>query len=392
MQRSLVIVLVLCLTMHPLLSAGQTVLLQREQARGGDSAISRKARYVERIQGFLKLSYEKGYILPVDDKAVVNEMLKAADYSSLNLSASWDVSPSSVYSRIYRKPKLGIGLALMDFHHPSFGRPNILYGFTEIPINRRDRRLNFTYGIGVGLAWNFNHYDKVNDPQNLVIGSSLNAHLQANLNMHYWLTPNFLLSVGTGFRHFSNGALKKPNAGINVIPFTLGLEYKMMERHIPDATPELPPFRRHWSYSVYNSVGAKQLEMGQPVVFKNLFGFNAGYKLSYKYRAVAGFDLTYTAGSAVRIPGDQSALSKSVSYGPYIGWEWYLTDRIYLPIYLGTYLHRNAGNEEEGSLFQRLGIRYALLPSRSLVIGGGLKSHLGSADFIEFTVGYNFHN
>jgi hypothetical protein len=374
----------------PLLICGQTVLLQEGLAHDSVNQSANKPKYVERSQGFLRLSYEKGYVMPVDDKAMVNDLLKASSFSSVNLSASWDVSPTSVYSRIYRKPKLGIGLAFLNFHHPSFGTPNVLYGFTEIPMSRRDKRLNFTYGIGVGLAWNFHHYDKDKDPQNLVIGSSVNAHLQANINMHYWLSRNFMFSVGTGFRHYSNGALQKPNAGINVIPFTVSLEYKVMERLIPDALPTLPPFRKHWSYSVYNSVGAKQLEMGQPVVFKNLFGFNAGYKFSYKYRVAAGFDLTYTAGSSGRIPGNQSNFSKSVSYGPYVGWEWYLTDRIYLPIYLGTYLHRNEANEEQGMLFQRLGIRYALLPSRSLVIGTGLKSHLGSADFIEFTVGYNF--
>ena len=376
----------------PLLMTGQTVMVQQDPVRGRDTSSSRKEKYVDMIQGFLRLSYEKGYVMPVDDKNVVNELLKASRYSSVNISACWDVSPTSVYSRIYRKPKLGVGLAFLNFHNPSFGIPNVLYGFTEIPISRKGKRLHFTYGIGAGLAWGFHHYDKNDDPQNLAIGSSANAHLQVNFIMHYWLSKNFLLSAGTGFRHYSNGALKKPNAGINVIPFSLSVEYKMMERLVPNASPTLPPFRKRWIYSVYNSVGAKQLEMDKPVVFKNLFGVNAGYKFSYKHRAVAGFDLTYTAGAAGRIPGDQSALSKSVSYGPYIGWEWFLTDRIYFPVYLGAYLHRNIENEEQSLLFQRLGIRYAMLPSRSLVIGCGLRSHLGSADFVEFTLGYNFNN
>jgi hypothetical protein len=198
------------------------------------------------------------------------------------------------------------------------------------------------------------------------------------------------MGIGTGFRHFSNGALQKPNAGINIIPLTFSLQYKVLEREVSNVAPELPPFKPHWSYSLYNSVGAKQLEMDEPVVFKNLLGFNAGYQFSYKYRIAAGIDMTYTQGGATRVAGPESNFSKNVSYGPYLGWEWFLTDRLYIPFYFGAYIHRNMENEEENVLFQRLGLRYAILPSQALVAGVGLKSHLGAADFIEFTLGTNF--
>lgn len=375
---------------------GQDLILTNSLVLPGDSNIQKlapgsKACYVKDVHVFTRLSYEGGYILPVDDKSSVNTLLKESRYSAWSISNTWDVSAKSVYSKIYRRPKLGIGLAFTNFHNSSLGKPSLLYGYTEIPINRRDKRLNFTYGIGGGVAWNFNHYDKTSNPENEVIGSSVNAHLQASINMYYWLSDRFLVGIGTGFRHFSNGALQKPNAGINIIPVTFSLQYKVRERQTTEELTELPAFRRRWGYSIYNSVGAKQLVKEEPIVFKNLFGFNAGYSLSYKYRAVAGLDFTYTAGSAARISGDASNFSKSVSYGPYIGWEWFLTDRIYIPIYIGAYLHRNIENEEEGVLYQRLGIRYCFLPSRSLMTGIGLKSHLGSADFIELTLGFRFH-
>ena len=376
------------------ISFSQTILLTNSGVLPGDSntrALSSSgAHYVKKVNVFTRLSFEGGYIMPVDDKSSVNDLLKNSSYTSWSISNTWDVSPSSVYSSIYRKPKLGVGLAFMNFHNESLGKPYVFYGYTEIPINKRDNRLNFTYGIGVGVAWNFNHYDKTSNPENEVIGSSVNAHIQASINMYYWLSNNFEVGLGTGFRHYSNGALQKPNAGINIIPLNLSLQYKIRERQTTDYVAELPKFRRRWGYSIYNSVGAKQLVKEEPVVFKDVLGFNAGYSLSYKYRAVVGFEFTYTAGSAGRVDGDASQFSKSVSYGPYIGWEWFLTDRIYIPIYLGAYIHRNIANEEEGLLFQRLGFRYCFLPSRALVAGIGLKSHLGSADFMEFTLGMNF--
>ncbi|MFN5476064.1 MAG: acyloxyacyl hydrolase, partial [Sphingobacteriales bacterium] len=369
---------------------GQDAMLQYLLAAQRDSSITSgagklKPQYVNNKHVFTRIAYETGMIMPVDDKEQVNALLRNSSYSSILVSNTWDVSPSSVYSRIYRKPKLGIGIGFMNFRNQSFGKPYMLYGYTEIPINRHERRLNFTYGIGAGIAWNFNHYHKVDNPGNEAIGSSVNAHLQASFNMYYWLSDHFIMGIGTGFRHFSNGALQKPNAGINIIPLTLSLQYKILERQVTNFTPELPPFQKHWSYSLYNSVGAKQLVKGEPTVFKNLLGFNAGYKFSYKYRIAAGFDMTYTAGSPQRVSGSASNFSKSVSYGPYLGWEWYLTNRLYIPFYMGAYIHRNPENEEENVLFQRLGVRYALVPSHALVVGVGLKSHLGAADFIEFT-------
>lgn len=374
---------------------GQPMSTQHLLVAQGDSTIkslggNKKPHYVSNVHVFSRLAYETGKILPVDDKDQVNQLLKNSSYSSIILSNSWDVSPSSVYSRIYRKPKLGLGIGFMNFSNQSLGKPYMFYGYTEIPINKKESRLNFTYGMGLGVAWNFQHYDKTSNPGNEAIGSSVNAHLQASFNMYYWLSDHFIMGIGTGFRHFSNGALQKPNAGINIIPLTFSLQYKVLEREVSNVAPELPPFKPHWSYSLYNSVGAKQLEMDEPVVFKNLLGFNAGYQFSYKYRIAAGIDMTYTQGGATRVAGPETDFSKNVSYGPYLGWEWFLTDRLYIPFYFGAYIHRNPENEEENVLFQRLGLRYAILPSQALVVGVGLKSHLGAADFIEFTLGTNF--
>ena len=374
---------------------GQQAALRYAMLAEGDSviknaAVKEKPKYVSSVHMFSRLAYETGKILPVDDKDQVNQLLRNSAYSAILISNSWDVSPSSVYSKIYRKPKLGIGLGFMNFKNPQLGKPYMFYGYTEIPINKKERRLNFTYGIGAGIAWNFNHYNKINNPGNEAIGSSINAHLQANFSMYYWLSEHFIMGIGTGFRHFSNGAFQKPNAGINIIPLSFSIQYKVLEKEVNNVRTELPPFRRQWSYSLYNSIGVKQIVRNQPAVFKDLIGFNAGYKFSYKYRLAAGFDFTYTAGSAQRNTAPESNFSKSVSYGPYVGWEWFLTDRLYIPFYLGAYLHRNMENEEENVLFQRIGLRYAVVPSQAFVVGIGLKSHLGAADFIEFTLGTNF--
>lgn len=347
-----------------------------------------KQRFVGSTSRYLQLSYEGGYILPVDDKEDVNQMFRESLYRTITVTSSWDVPSSSVYSKIYRKPKLGLGISLVNFHNEELGKPITFFGYTEIPVTRPESRWHVSYGVGAGLGIGFNHFDKDGNPGNMAIGSSLNAYLEANFHAGYWINNDFLLSVGTGYRHYSNGSTKQPNAGINIVPVQLSVKYQTRKIVFHDATTPLPRYVRNFSYSIYNSVGMKQLTTDGPMIFKNLTGFNAGYQFSYKYRAVLGFDLTYSSGGSERVPGDASAFSKHFSYGPYLGWEWFFTERIYVPVYAGVYLHRNYENDETNPFYQRIGLRYLFLRNKQLSAGVGLKTHFGQADFVEFGLGW----
>jgi hypothetical protein len=351
-----------------------------------------KSRYVNSVSRYLGLGYEGGYILPVDDKEQVNQMFKSSLYRTITATSSWDVSSTSVYSKIYRKPKLGLGISLVNFHNEEIGKPITIFGFTEIPITRPDARWYFSYGVGAGLGIGFHHYDKEGNPGNIAVGSSVNAYLEANFHAGYWLSQDVLLTAVTGYRHYSNGSTKQPNAGINIIPVQLSLKYQTRKFRYDSQTTPLPRYQKNFAYSIYNSVGMKQLQINGPMVFKNLTGFNVGYQFSYKYRAALGFDINYTSGGNERVSGGGSSFSKHFSYGPYAGWEWFFTDRIYVPVYFGVYLHRNYENDETNQFFQRLGIRYLFLRSKQLSAGVGLKTHFGQADFVEFNLGYTFHH
>jgi Lipid A 3-O-deacylase (PagL) len=348
-----------------------------------------KQRFVESSSRYIQLSYEGGYILPVDDKEEVNQMFRESMYRTITVTNSWDVSSTSVYSKIYRKPKLGLGISLVNFNNEELGKPITIFGYTEIPITGPGSKWSVSYGVGAGLGIGFEHFDKDGNPGNMAIGSSLNAYLEANFRAGYWINNDFLLSIGTGYRHYSNGSTKQPNAGINIVPVQLSLKYQTRKIVFHDATTPLPRYNKNFSYSLYNSVGMKQLEIDGPMILKNLTGFNAGYQFSYKYRAVAGFDLTYSSGGSERVHGDGSPFSKHFSYGPYVGWEWFFTERIYIPVYAGVYLHRNYENDETNQFYQRIGLRYLLLRNKQLSAGVGLKTHFGQADFVEFGLGYH---
>jgi hypothetical protein len=351
--------------------------------------VTSKTRFIRSASRYIGLGYEGGYILPVDDKEEVNDLFRKSFYRTLTVTSSWDVPASSVYSRLYRNPKLGLGVSLVNFNNVALGKPITAFGFTEIPFTSLRSNWYFSYGIGAGIGFGFNHYDKTSNPENMAIGSSINAYLEANFKAGYWLSHNFLLAIATGYRHYSNGSVKQPNAGINIIPFQLSLKYRTREFNYDAVEAQLPEFKKNFSYVFYTNIGMKQLETEGSMIFKNLTGFNAGYQFSYKYRLALGFDLTYSAGGSERVPGDASSFSKHFSYGPYLGWEWFLTNRLYIPVYTGVYIHRNYENDETNQFFQRIGVRYLFLKNKQLSAGVGLKTHFGQADFVEFGLGYH---
>jgi hypothetical protein len=134
----------------------------------------------------------------------------------------------------------------------------------------------------------------------------------------------------------------------------------------------------------------KQITNESALVFKNLTSLQAGYQFSYKYRIGMGLDFAYTEGGDERVTTEGSALSKNWSAGVAGTWSWFITDRLYLPVSVGVYLHRNPENEEINFYYQRVGLRY-LFPGRHLGVGLGIKLHGGVADFIEMGLSWTFH-
>ncbi len=284
---------------------------------------------------------------------------------------------------------MGIGMMTTTFNNPVIGSPISVFGFVEIPISRRTSKWNFSYGLALGLSFHFNPYDDIRNPDNLMISSEYNAYLHATFQGRYVINKNWQAGLGIGYKHFSNGATKKPNAGINLLPVQVSTQYRIDNSMRMNMT-KLPPFKPLYSFSLYTSSGMKQNNPGEELVYKNLTGIFLGYQFSYKYKAGLGFDLTYSSGGTHRVAQEATAFSSNFSYGFYAGWEWYITDRLYVPINLGLYLHHNPENSETTLVYERIGLRY-LMFNRHFSLGPSLKAHAGTADFIEFNLGWVFH-
>ena len=319
-----------------------------------------------------------------------DQIVESSIYGALDFRLGFHkTDPYDVYKNLYRRPMMGLGFYASTFNNQDVGEPNALYFWLTMPFRfQRDSRWDFNYGAAFGFSYNFNPFDAETNPTNIFIGSYTNYYVHLEFGARYKLSRRLLLEGTLGFKHFSNGAFQLPNAGINLLPTTIGLQYKL-----GDPDEEVYPYKlevpKHQKYGIWNFnfiAGSKNYEEGERNYFKGGFGVNYLYALSYKYRLGAGVDVYYSEGYAERDSSDASDFEKSTAIAINGAWEWMLNKNLYVPLAVGFYIQRNEANGDKAPIYLRAGMRYRF--DNNIFLGGTIKAHGGAADIFEWTLGY----
>jgi hypothetical protein len=341
-----------------------------------------------RFQKSLNLGYEFGPMLS-NGTDWGDEIKEAFEYKALDIQLGWKHLENTAYNYLYRYPVLGLGFNATLTHSSEIGRPLAIYGFMEIPfsISSQPNRLRFGYFTQLGLGFNLKPFDEFRNPVNQYIGSKVNSYVHLGLNSNLKISDRIDLQSSIGLKHFSNGATKRPNSGINLFPLNLGIQVKLGEiQAIPSEKVELEQgiSRAFWNILLYT--GVKNYDIGESEFFRGGLGLAYIFGTGYKYRYGLGFDFFWAQGMRYRYPNLKFSVKEQTSSALVGTWEWQLTSKFFVPIGLGVYLHRNELNQEQTWYYERLGVRYQL--SNQMVLGFQIKAHLVKADFFEFTLGY----
>lgn len=335
---------------------------------------------------------ENGGILAA--KEIRRTTFESAYYNGVNLKVGWKIQHSDdAYFTLYNNPIYGIGFYSSTFHTDIIGSPYAVYGFVQSPFgNLHNKRWGFDYRIGLGISGNFKPYDEETNPLNVVIGAKNNVFIDFGIRTQYKLHPNWRVGLGLAYHHFSNGALRLPNKGVNLIPLTASITYQ------PDANTMLPdksnvqPHSSNILYHINYGAGWKQLDKDKDErFFKTTLSAYASKHVSHKWRMGGGFDVFYSSsGNNDEIAGDKSGkLSAKLSGGPSFYLVHVLNRNLVLNGNVGYYLHKQYFNGEINRIFLRAGARYYVY--KDFNAGISIKAHKGKADFIEWTVGYTFN-
>ncbi len=85
--------------------------------------------------------------------------------------------------------------------------------------------MDFNLKMGIGLAYATKKYSKGSNEIHNAIGSHLNAYVQLRFGLEWKIAKSLRLVTAFTYNHYSDGAVKLPNLGINTLTGTLGIIY-----------------------------------------------------------------------------------------------------------------------------------------------------------------------
>src|SRR5690606_33314145 len=233
----------------------------------------------------IELEVENGGILAAKD--IKRTTFESAYYNGVNLKVGWKIQKSSdQYFKLYNNPIYGIGFYSSTFNTDIIGSPYAIYGFVQTPFgNLENKRWLFDYRIGLGLSGNFNPYDEETNPLNVVIGAKNNVYIDLGIRAQYKIHPKLKAGVGLAFHHFSNGAMRLPNKGVNLVPLTASITYQPHPQDILLDKSNIEPYSKKMLFHVNYGMGWKQLERDKKRrFFKSTLSAYASRHVSHKWR------------------------------------------------------------------------------------------------------------
>ena len=248
--------------------------------------------------------------------------------------------------------------------------------------------LGFKAGGGIGLIEK--PYDRVTNFKNKAIGTKLNAAINLTPEARFFYNKKISFTTGLSLTHFSNGAFKTPNLGINITTVNTSVSYRFGNKlALPPRDSATAPLQKKTEFYMIGAIGFKENSPpGGPKYAAYTLSVSAAKIISHKSRISAGLDLFYDSSLREQFGRDSifnvpaSHLSRA---GLNVGYELGLGN-LYFPVQSGIYMVTKY--KEDGFIYSRIGARYTI--KEHLIINLTLKTHFGVADYIESGIGYKF--
>ena len=305
------------------------------------------------------------------------------------LSYMFQTKGRKAWHKSYKYPTLGV-----TAFFGSVGNDRILghyfgaFSFIHFPIARYNKYV-LSGRLGCGLAYATRYYKK-NFPAdssglyNVAIGSSINSQISLAIE-NRWVLGNHSISATFDMTHFSNGAAKVPNLGLNLPYLSLGYGYKIKSAtDTSNFNPE--PFKKSWEFGVtaiasvkevYPVGGRKYPILGLNVLGRRFFKPKVGMEIS--------FDIISKQAILAHQPDVPKTQGDMIQLGVFAGYLLPL-DKFHFVLGMGVYVRDKF--KPEDAVYHRVGMRYVF--NNGININLVLKSHWARADYVEYGIGYTF--
>jgi hypothetical protein len=328
------------------------------------------------------------------------------EFTAFSFRIMKQTTGKKLWEKYYNYPSYGVGIFFAKFFEKTYlSTPISIYGTYKQVLYKWDK-LNLNYNAGFGVTLNWESYNPTEYNYNISIGATLTSYINAGMYLTYELSPTIDLGLGYSFTHFSNGAMKIPNFGLNTSVPRITVDYIPHRFTPPKIKAQIPRYERKTfvNLSVYGgekNVLYPEADMDTTTQFYGIsypvFGVNAIIyrQLGYISRVGIGFTLGYdgSKNSSVQLENgkpdpNQHLKGSNITLSIYPSYEW-VFNKVSLFAQPSFYLIKNQTTYQRPTFFTRVGINYRILPNTYMGIGlHSYNYHI--ADFLEWTVGHQF--
>ena len=300
---------------------------------------------------------------------------------------------------LHNYPSIGLTFYYSDFNQDSItaelGRVFALYPFINFPITPSETS-KLTFKLGVGLSWLTNKFDPKENYHNYAIGSHLNAAVNLSFEYRQRIVERLHWVLSAGLTHFSNGATRSPNMGINIFSVATGLSWYLMspKTHIDKRLrPKHYLFefdgKKHFVTDYQYTFGIKDMSQqygAHQYFFVHDLAVNFMFQLSERDRLGMGVEFVYDNSDKITKPDWDFYLKP----GLLISYEMML-DRLSFMFNVGLRNNTPLTSKQFGMLFyQKVALRYYITDGWFATLA--FTTYDIKADFISVGVGYHIQH
>ncbi len=305
---------------------------------------------------------------------------------------------NNFYDLKYKFPLHGFGISY-DFlgNRNTLGSAYSAYSFMEFDLfSRTHFKLGFR--ANTGLAYLTNKYDKITNSSNVAISTNICFYFNICLNTIYRFSSGYELKFSPGFLHYSNGAVRKPNLGLNQFYLALSLskDIKTTEynKQRIDYQDKLSP---HEVWLMGTCVTADEYSVGREGRGGGFLCSTVALGYNYQYgkigKAGISFDMFYNENFKYTYDEQTATLvtvndkfSDIMRLGIGVGHQ-LVYKRFELVTFIGTYLYNKI--QKDDWLYVRIGGRYYVTDFMFVNLTLNAK-YFSIAQYIECGIGFSY--
>ncbi len=317
-------------------------------------------------------------------------------------SYEFDISKNTTgnlcWQQPYHFPTSGIAIHVIPLGNPEqLGTAIGVYPYINFPLGNAKRKIKSNLRLGYGLGYITKKFDPLENHKNVAIGSNLNACIVLRLNEMWELNDRNSIELGLGLTHFSNGAARLPNLGLNIPTVNIGYHHYIWQNMCTKRSGWTEDKKTHteeiladknWHVNVLLVTGFNDIDPpgGKYYGLLNIHS-SVMKRTARKHRWGAGIDIMYSDAIRKKLSLDDIHVSVAgnLQPGAKICYELVL-GRLSLPFEMGAYLYTRY--KSFGGIYNRFAIHY--LVGDHLLVNVSLKTHFARAEYIEYGLGWKF--